>query len=119
MRHFHNREGHAGTNQTLAAVSQKYWMIKEAATVKRIVGECIPCRRQNQHCGTKIMTLLPTAPVTPGLPPFSSVGIDYFGPLKVKWRRGTAKRYGCIFTCLAIRGFHIEIAQDLTTDSFI
>lgn len=60
-----------------------------------------------------------TSRVNPGDPPFSSVGIDYFGPLKVKWRRGTAKRYGCIFTCLAIRAVHIEISHDLTTDSFI
>ena len=65
------------------------------------------------------MAPLPAARVTPGMPPFSSVGIDYFGPLKVKWRRGTAKPYGCIFTCLAIRAIHIEISQDLSTDSFI
>lgn len=47
------------------------------------------------------------------------MGIDYFGPLKVKYKRGTVKRYGCVFTCLAIRAIHIEIAHDLSTDSFI
>jgi hypothetical protein len=65
------------------------------------------------------MAPLPEARVTPGEPPFSSVGIDYFGPLKVKYKRGTVKRYGCVFTCLAIRAIHIEIAHDLSTDSFI
>ena len=61
----------------------------------------------------------PCSRVTPGIPPFSAFNIYYFGPLQVKWRRGTAKRHGCIFTCLAIRAMHIEITHDLTSDLFI
>ncbi len=67
----------------------------------------------------KQMAPLPAARVTPSESPFASVGIDYFGTIKVKHRRGTVKRYGCVFTCLAMRAIHIEIAHDLSTDSFI
>lgn len=105
MCHFHICEGHAGTNQTLAAIRQQNWIIKGPATVKRIISK-------------QIMAPLPEAQVTAGKPPFLSMGIDYFGPLKVTWRHGTAKCYACIFTCLAIRAVHIEISYDLTTDSF-
>ena len=42
-----------------------------------------------------------------------------FGPMLVKSRRSQVKRYGFVFTCLAIRAVHIEIAHDLTADSFI
>ena len=52
-------------------------------------------------------------------PPFSSTGVDYFGPILVKQRRSIVKRYGCVFTCLTMRGVHIEIANSLDTDSFI
>ena len=29
------------------------------------------------------------------------------------------KQYGCLFTCLATRAVHIEVAHSLTTSSFI
>ena len=86
VHHLHKSSGHSGTNQTLAAVRRQYWIIKGLSTVKRIVSGCIPCRCQNQNPGTQIMAPVPAARVTPRMPPFSCVGIDYFGPMKVKWR---------------------------------
>ena len=57
--------------------------------------------------------------------PFSKVGVDYFGPLVVKLSKrtqsnqATVKRYGVLFTCLTTRTVHLEIAGDISTDSFI
>ena len=67
----------------------------------------------------QVMAPLPRAKVTPQSPPFSSVGVDYLGPILVKLKRSHVKRYGCLFTCLAVRAVHIEIAHDLTSDFFI
>ena len=65
------------------------------------------------------MADLPKERVTPRQPPFSHVGIDYFGPFVVKQGRSQVKGYGCIFACLTVRAVHIEIAHSLDTDSFI
>ena len=65
------------------------------------------------------MADLPRQRVTADKPPFSSTGVDFFGTFLVKLGRSQVKRYGCIFTCLAVRTVHIEVAYSLDTDSFI
>ena len=65
------------------------------------------------------MSNLPSDRLTPDDPPFTVVGVDYFGPFEVKQRRSHIKRYGVIFTCLASRAVHIEVAASLDTNSYI
>ncbi|CAB4029181.1 Gypsy retrotransposon integrase 1 [Paramuricea clavata] len=119
IKHYHHMEGHVGISQVLATIRQKFWVLQGPAAVKQVVGECLTCQRWNSRPESQIMAPLPDARVTPAQPPFSCVGIDYFGLIPVKVKRSTVKRYGCVFTCLGMRAVHIEIAYDLSTDSFI
>ena len=65
------------------------------------------------------MAPLPSVRITPMNPPFTFVGVDYFGPLMVRQGRSLVKRYGCLFTCLTMRAVHIEIAYSLDAESFL
>lgn len=47
----------------------------------------------------------------------TTVGVECFGPFDVKRGRSHVKRYGVIFTCLALRAVHIEVAASLDTNS--
>ncbi len=52
-------------------------------------------------------------------PPFTYAGIDCFGPIYVKEGRKELNRFGHLLTCLCSRVIHIEMIDDMTTDSFI
>jgi len=65
------------------------------------------------------MAPLPKERLQPYKPPFTFSGVDFFGPLMVKWGRGSAKRWGCLFTCLTTRAIFLELVPSLETDDFI
>ena len=64
------------------------------------------------------MANLPSSRVEPA-PQFSYCAVDYFGPWYIKEGRKEVKRYGALFTCLASRAIHIEVAHSMETDSFL
>lgn len=64
------------------------------------------------------MADLPSDRLEPA-PPFTFCAVNYFGPWYIKEGRKELKRYGVIFTCLASRAVHLEVAKTLETDSFI
>lgn len=64
------------------------------------------------------MADLPKSRLEPA-PPFTYCAVDYFGPWHVKEGRKEVKRYGALFTCMASRSIHIEVAHSMETDSFL
>ncbi|CAH8446602.1 unnamed protein product [Schistosoma mattheei] len=119
IRHHHHLEGHTGTSQVLATIRRNYWIVKGTSAVKRVIGRCVRCIRAKATLGQQMMAPLPKCRVQQGWFCFSSVGIDYFGPLIVRRGRSEEKRYGCLFTCLQTRAVHLEVAFNLSTDAFI
>ncbi|XP_070184610.1 uncharacterized protein [Littorina saxatilis] len=51
--------------------------------------------------------------------PFTSCGMDCFGPFIVAEGRRQVKRYGLMITCLSMRAIHLEVLDDLSADALI
>ena len=118
---YHRDLGHSRREHVLSCIRQRYWIVTRLLEIVRgrVIGRCLKSQRRNAKPREQFMANLPKSRVHPDQPPFTYVGIDYFGPLLVKQGRARVKRYGCLFTCLAIRAVRIEIAHSLDTESFI
>ena len=77
-----------------------------------------PCRETQ----TAMMGQLPLERVTPDIV-FEKVGIDYAGPLYLKYgqvRKPTiTKAYVCVFMSFSVIAIHLELVSDLTAEAFI
>ena len=118
IRHMHEQLGHAGRGHVLAKLRERYWIIKANSAVHQLISLCVTCRRIKSTPQDQKMADLPEDRLTPA-PPFTYVGVDYFGPYVTKEGRKERKRYGALFTCLVSRAVHIEVAHSLDTDSFL
>jgi hypothetical protein len=119
LREIHETTGHCGRNHMLHHVRQKYWIINANSCARKIVNRCVKCRKYGKRAEVQSMADLPEDRVTPDQPPFTDVGMDFFGPFYVKIGRSSVKRYGAIFTCLATRAVHVEKADSMDTSACI
>lgn len=117
----HAKQKHAGPAQTLANLRLRFWIPQGRHTVRNVLHkECFLCRRW-----TAKPFQLPPMPDLPGerlqkSTPFQHTGLDYAGPLLVKSDSGQVEKlWICLFTCLATRAVHLEIARGLSAAEFM
>jgi hypothetical protein len=116
----HARVLHSGSNSTITAIRQKYWIPAIRQQVKAIIHRCVICRRV---CGPPFRqpdhSNLPEWRVSESRP-FHVTGVDYTGAITVMdSKRNEIKVYVCLFTCGATRSIHLEVVEDLKTETFI
>ena len=119
IRYYHGLVGHMGQESVLACLKEKFWILKGRANVRRVIRSCVDCQRRKKPTCKQITANLPQDRVKAYEPPFTYVGVDFFGPIEVKQKRSRVKRYGCLFTCFNTRVVHIEIVHSLNTDSML
>ena len=117
----HEQNLHGGTNQVLAQLSARYWIISAREAIRGWERECMHCRRRKATPAKQVMAPLPELRTRKSLRAFNQTSVDFGGPFITKQGRGKTrqKRYLCLFTCLATRAVHLEVAYSLDTDSFL
>ena len=110
---------HSGTNSTLTAIRQTFWIPKARQRIKSLLHRCTTCRR---HSGKPYP--LPTPPPLPAMrmcdvAPFIVTGVDFSGALYVQMNGAESKVYICLFTCATTRAIHLEIVTNLSTETFL
>ena len=110
-----------GCNHILGESRTRYWIVRGREAIKAFQSSCPGCRRVKVRTVAQIMAPLPVERLGDPLRAFSRVGLDYAGPFLTKQGRGKVrqKRYLCLFTCLATRAVHLELAYSLDTDAFL
>ncbi|XP_057700916.1 uncharacterized protein LOC130921262 [Corythoichthys intestinalis] len=115
----HQQICHQGRNQTQMEIrSRGFWIIGCSKLVAKLIHKCVRCRKLRRPVEEQQMAELPKERVEASAP-FTNCGMDCFGPFLVQKNRKEHKRYGLLFTCLYSRAVHLEMLEDLSTDSFI
>ncbi|XP_068707240.1 uncharacterized protein [Montipora foliosa] len=79
----HEKHSQVGREHTLALVCQQYWIPRVKSFVRKIVNDCLHCKRRLANPNVPLMASLPIERVAFGEPPFANTGVDYFGPINV------------------------------------
>ncbi|KAI7789378.1 hypothetical protein IRJ41_019889 [Triplophysa rosa] len=124
VRHFHEQVAHQGRHITEGAIrAAGYWIIGGKRLVSSVIHKCVTCRKLRGKLEDHMMADLPSDRLTPE-PPFTTVGLDVFGPWSIMTRRtrggcAESKRWAVLFTCMSTRAVHIELIETMSMDSFI
>lgn len=124
VRYYHEKVAHQGRHITEGAIrAAGPWIIGGKCLVSSVIFKCVICRKLRGTLQIQKMADLPADRLSP-MPPFTSVGLDVFGPWTAMTRRtrgGSAdnKRWAVLFTCMTTRAVHIEHVESISTSSFI
>ena len=116
----HQHVHHQGVKATLTDLRARFWIPRGRQLARRILCHCTTYMRyESRYYAVPLQADLPHFRVT--IPAWDSVRVDYAGPLFVKSsiQNESAKVYVILYSCCSSRAIHLELVQNMSTDSFI
>jgi len=106
----------------ISLISKQFWIL----SIRRVIGieikSCVTYVRLSAVNPQPVMADLPPSRVVQ-CRPFSKVGIDFAGPLRMKefklQKAREYKVYISVFVCMTVKAVHLEIVTDLSTPTFL
>lgn len=117
--HHHEKLRHGSNEAVLEKLRVRFFIPAIRLLIRNVKSRCQVCKIANSKPKPTEMAPLPMCRLSPFTIPFTHTGVDAFGPLTVVIGRSHHKRYGIVFTCMTIRAVHIEMVEELSTDSFM
>jgi len=116
---YHKANYHMLTKNVINLIKMRFFIRNLDTLVKQTVKtKCSFCIRHNSSPKIPLMGDIPAVRLKSHVPPFSYTIADIAGPITVKVTRNTvAKRYIFVYSCLTSRALHLELIEDLTTNS--
>ena len=121
IRKAHEELKHAGPQHVTTHLRKNYWILQGTGVVRKVVRECIMCKRQRAKPQQQQMAPLPDFRFPDErVDPFSATAVDAAGPFRVgNDKKDSKKAYFVLFTCLAYRAIHLEPIFSMTSTSFL
>lgn len=122
LRYYHLAGEHSGPTLTLALAREEFWVIDSRNTARKVIHNCVKCKRQRHKLAYQYMGDMPAIRSTKSRP-FAYTGVDLTGHVMVRPSAGRGIRahkcYIVVFICLATRAVHIDLVRGLDTTSFL
>ncbi|XP_068245300.1 uncharacterized protein [Palaemon carinicauda] len=110
---------HAGCYVLLTELCMKFWIPEFFSTVKRILKECVVCRRYNQRPVKLNQSAYREFRFSPSDKPFGNVYLDYCGPFYVRQGKEKVKVWILVISCMFTRAVNLKICMDMTVEEFL
>lgn len=118
----HRCNCHTGSHLLISLLRQRYWIVSARNVIRQRIRQCNFCFKIAPSHPSPMMASLPSFRVQEAKA-FTHTGVDYAGPLNLTLtrRRGvkSQKAYICLFVCMTTKAIHIEIASDLSSETFL
>ena len=115
----HEKVGHSGIYSVLRHLRKEFWIIHGFSTVKKILKNCIVCRRINAKPVQINQNSYRKFRVSPRERAFSNVFIDYIGSFDVKLNGVKCKVWLLIVTCTWSRAISLKICRSANVNDFL
>ena len=118
----HKELCHCGPTLLSSSVSAEYYITGVKKLARTICKKCLTCRKVAAKAHEQLMGQLPEARLS-AAPPFTTTGIDFAGPFKLKTSKlrkaPTVDGFLCVFVCFTTKAIHLEVVTAMTTEAFL